>query len=145
MIDNIRRSLGSVACSSSREHDNLHMASLHCAVCRKYTGSLRSLRSFSAVWISGSTNQKVSNIVDHATSDVRKVAMERKRAESVKASGGSVALSSAIGRGAYLRWTGQHGQGWGGSLMFVLSWQRKAYRSLSSQPCCNSNSAMRWT
>ena len=50
------------------------------------------------MWMSGSMNQKVSNIVDHATSDVRKVAMERKRAESVKASGGSVTLSSAIGR-----------------------------------------------
>ena len=80
------------------ERDNLHVASLHCAVCRKYKGSLRSLRSFSAVWISGSTNQKVSNVVDHATSDIHKVAMERKRAESVKASSGSVALSSAIGR-----------------------------------------------
>ena len=50
------------------------------------------------MWISGSMNQKVSIVVDHATSNVRKVAMERKRAESVKASSGSVALSSAIGR-----------------------------------------------
>ena len=50
------------------------------------------------MWISGSTNQKVSNVVDHATSDIHKVVMERKRAESVKASSGSVALSSATGR-----------------------------------------------
>ena len=48
------------------------------------------------MWISGSTNQKVSNVVDHATSDVRKVAMEQNRAESVKASSGSVALALGV-------------------------------------------------
>ena len=40
----------------------------------------------------------MSNVLDHATSEVHKVAMTRKRADAVKASGGSAVLSSTIGR-----------------------------------------------
>ena len=36
-----------------------------------------------------STNQKVSNVLDHAGSEVHKAAMSRKRAESAKARGES--------------------------------------------------------
>ena len=68
------------------------------AVCRKYEDSLQSLNSFSRAWITGSTNQKVSNVLDHAASEVHKVAMTRKRADAAKASGGSAVLSSTIGR-----------------------------------------------
>jgi hypothetical protein len=76
---------------------DMDVASLYCDVCRKYEGNLESLKNFSRVWISGSTNQKVSNVLDHATSEVHKAAMVRLRADSVKASGGrSVVLTSAI-------------------------------------------------
>ena len=77
---------------------DMDVASLYCDVCRKYEGNLESLKNFSRVWFSGSTNQKVSNVLDHATSEVHKAAMVRLRADSVKASGGSVVLTSAIGR-----------------------------------------------
>ena len=40
----------------------------------------------------------MSNALDHATSEVRKVAMTQKRADATKASGGSAVLSSPIGR-----------------------------------------------
>ena len=80
------------------ERDKRHVASLHCAVCKKYEDSLLSLKSFSRAWISGTTNQKVSNVIDHATSEVHHVAMTRTRADTAKASGGSAALSSTIGR-----------------------------------------------
>ena len=46
----------------------------------------------------GSTNQKVSSVIDHATSKVHGVAMARKRLEAAKASGRSAVLSSPIGR-----------------------------------------------
>ena len=62
------------------ERDKHHVASLYCAVCKKYEHSLQSLKSFSRAWITGSTNHKVSNVLDHANSEVHKVAMTRKRA-----------------------------------------------------------------
>ena len=80
------------------ERDDRYVASLYCAVCREYQDRLLSLKSFSRAWITGSTNQKVSNVIDHATSEVHGVAMARKRAEAAKASGISAVLSSPIGR-----------------------------------------------
>ena len=55
------------------------------------------MRIFSRAWITGSTNYKVSNVVDHATSDVHKSAVVRKRADSIRARGEPAALSSEIG------------------------------------------------
>ena len=80
------------------ERDKRYVASLYCAVCKKYEHSLQSLKSFSRAWITGSTNHKVSNVLDHANSEVHKVAMTRKRADDAKASSGSAVLSSTIGR-----------------------------------------------
>ena len=73
------------------------MASFHCAVCKKYERGLESLKNFSKVWITGSANQKVSKVLDHASSDVNKAVMARLRADSVRARGGSAVLASAIG------------------------------------------------
>ena len=80
------------------ERDKRHVAALYCAVCKKYEDSLQSLKSFSRAWVTGSTNHKVSNVLDHAASEVHKVAMTPKRADDAKASGGSAMLSSTIGR-----------------------------------------------
>ena len=80
------------------EQDKVHVATLSCEACKKYERSVQSLKNFSRVWITGSSNQKVSNVIDHATSEVHKASMARMRADSAKASGGSAALSTAIGR-----------------------------------------------
>lgn len=80
------------------DRDRRHVVSLFCSVCRKYEVSLQSLKNFSRTWIAGSTNQKVSNVLDHARSDVHKAAMAKMTADTVKASGGSAVLTSAIGR-----------------------------------------------
>ena len=80
------------------QQDKRLVASLYCAVCKTYEDSLQSLKSFSRAWITGSTNQKVNNVLDHANSEVHKVAMTKKRADAVKASGGSAVQSSTIGR-----------------------------------------------
>ena len=57
-----------------------------------------SLKNFSKACISGSTNLTVSNLPDHATSEVHKVAMTWMRVDHAKASGESPAMSSTIGR-----------------------------------------------
>ena len=56
------------------------------------------MKPLAKAWISGSTNLKVSNLLDHANSEVHKVAMTRMRADHAKASGKSPAISSTIGR-----------------------------------------------
>ena len=93
--DREHQTLSWLRCEMDR--DNIHVASLHCDLCKKYEGHLQSLKSFNAAWITGSTNQKVSNVVDHAGSEVHKAAMSRKRAESAKARGESAVLTSPIG------------------------------------------------
>ena len=60
----------------------VHVASLHCALCKNYEGYLQSLKNFNAAWITGSNNQNFSNILDHAGSGVHKAALVRKRAEA---------------------------------------------------------------
>ena len=73
------------------------MASLHCAVCKKCERSLESLKNFSKVWITRSANQKVSNVLDHTSSNVHKAAMARLRADSVRTRGRFAVLASVIG------------------------------------------------
>ena len=48
--------------------------------------------------MTGSTNLKGSNVVDHATSDVHKAVMTKKKADCVKVSSQSVVLPSPTGR-----------------------------------------------
>ena len=64
---------------------------------RNKEDSLQSLKSFSRAWITGSMNQKVSNVLDHATSEVHKVAMTGKWVDAPKQSSRSSVLSSTIG------------------------------------------------
>ena len=73
--------------------DKHHVAFLHRDVCKRYERSLDSPNNFLKVWITCSANQKVSNVLDHATSDVHKAAMARLRVDSVRARGGSTVLA----------------------------------------------------
>ena len=73
------------------------MAYLYCAVCRKCEDSLQSLKSLSRTWITGSMNRKADNMLDHASSEVHKVSMARKKTDITKASSRSAVLSSTIG------------------------------------------------
>ena len=39
------------------------------------------MKNFSSAWIKGSTNQKISNVVDHATSEQHTTAMAQMQAD----------------------------------------------------------------
>ena len=80
------------------QQDQRHVASLRCEVCTKYRSHLESMKNFSKTWVTGSTNLKVSNVIEHATSEVHKAAMTRMHSESAKARGESVVLQTPIGR-----------------------------------------------
>ena len=80
------------------DRDRVHVASLFCAACRKYERYVCSLKNFSSSWIEGSTNLKLSNMLDHARSEVHKAAMSKLSADSAKERGESLALNTPIGR-----------------------------------------------
>lgn len=75
-----------------------HVVSLYCAICRKYEANIQLLKNFRRDWIAGSTNQRTSNLIDHATSDVHKAAMAKLKVERSRARGESATTSTTIGR-----------------------------------------------
>jgi len=63
--------------SCELERYNNYVATLHYSVCKRFEQYIESGRNFSAVWISGLLNKKLSNVIDHASSNVHKAAMSR--------------------------------------------------------------------
>ena len=82
---------------SELERDKRHEALVGCAVCRWYEDRLQSFKNFTRIWITGSINQKVSNVTDHAKIETHKEAMSKMRANSARASGKFVVLTSVTG------------------------------------------------
>ena len=72
--------------------------SLWCAACKKYEDKMCGVKNFSSAWIVGSSNQKVSNVLDHARSKQHKVAMTQLRAEQARASNAPVTSYAPIAR-----------------------------------------------
>ena len=58
---------------------------LWCDVCRTYQAKIQYNRNFSAVWVTGLTNHKSSNVVDHGKSEQHIACMAYMRADSAKA------------------------------------------------------------
>ena len=56
---------------------------LWCEACRKHEDGITGMKNFSKTWITGSSNQKTSNIVDHATGEQHHAAVVRVRADVV--------------------------------------------------------------
>ena len=71
---------------------------LWCEACRKYEDGITGMKNFSKAWITGSSNQKTSNIVDHATSEQHRAAMVRVRADAARASNQPLTSYSPIAR-----------------------------------------------
>ena len=80
------------------ESDKVHVSTLFCAICKKYEQKICSMKNFSKSWITGSVNLKLSNMLDHAKSDVHKAAMSKSRADSAKEKGESTVLHTPLGR-----------------------------------------------
>jgi len=84
--------------SCELERDRSFVATLYCSLCKRFEHHIQSGRNFSAAWITGSSNKKLSNVIDHAKSNAHKAAMSRLHSEQVRQSGSSVVLSSRIGQ-----------------------------------------------
>ena len=80
------RAMSWLRCSMDSTDKTL-VSTLWCAVRKQYESQLESLKNFSRACIDNSTNQKTSNIIDHASSDQHKTAMAwlcKERAQSAK-------------------------------------------------------------
>ena len=55
--------------------DKSLVSTLCCVICRKYESKICGHKNFSKAWTDGSSNQKTSNIMDHACSEQHKSAM----------------------------------------------------------------------
>ena len=116
------------------DHDNRHATALYCSVCWEHKDNLQSMRSFSTAWITGSSNCKVSNAIDQATSEVHKVVMAQKRVNKIRASGGSAALLSEI-RCCLSTLDDVTKAQMEKKFGFALLWQNKAFLLSSIQLC----------
>ena len=57
---------------------------LWCLACRKFQNKICSMKNYSSAWITGSTNQRMSNLLDHVASDQHKAAMACLQTTEVK-------------------------------------------------------------
>ena len=57
------------------------VSSMYCDVCRTYKDNIQGMRNFSNTWLAGSTNFRVSSVVDHAKSEQHKNSMSRLHSE----------------------------------------------------------------
>ena len=73
-----------------------YVESLWCETCRWFQDKIRGTKNFSAAWITGSTNQKLSNVLDHARSDQCKLLMSLLRVEQAKATNAPVTTYAPI-------------------------------------------------
>ena len=73
-----------------------HVVSLYCAICRKYQANIQLLKNFRRDWIVGSTNQRTSNLIDHATSGAHKAVMAMLKVKRSRVRGESAATSTMI-------------------------------------------------
>ena len=85
------------------QHNKLLVSTLWCDVCRKYKQRIFGLKNFSRAWIDGSSNHKISSIVDHANSDQHKAAMMRLCVDQAKGRNDPVTAYSPIARSIF-RW-----------------------------------------
>ena len=84
-------------CDVSKD-DKTVVEMLWCEACRKHEDRITGIKNLSKVWITGSNNQKTSNIVDHATSEQHCAAMVRVRANAARASKQPLTTYSPIAR-----------------------------------------------
>ena len=85
-------------CCDVDEGDKSLVGLLWCSVCRRFEERIRGVKNFSNVWITGSTNHKSSNVLDHARSEQHKAAMGRLRVEQATAAKAPVTTYAPIAR-----------------------------------------------
>ena len=80
------------------KHDKTLVSTSWCELSRHHEGRIQSMRNLSAAWVTGSTNDRASNSVDHARSEQHAASMAYTRSNRSKAHGIPVEMYSPIAR-----------------------------------------------
>ena len=95
--DRDHQTLSWLRCDTDKADRNL-MALLWCLACRDYQDKICSMKNYSSAWITGTENQRTSNVLDHVACDQHKAAMSHLRTAQAKASGEPVTSYAPIAR-----------------------------------------------
>ena len=72
------------------------LATLYCEVCRRFEDRVQGMRNFSSAWLTGSTNHKTSNVLDHTKSKQHTTFMACFQEECVKSKGKHASLYASV-------------------------------------------------
>lgn len=88
-------------CSFTKEIKNRKVVSVKCDLCVKYVSRLRNLRSFTPIWVTGSTSVKKDSVKKHVNGEAHLMAVDLDMKESLGASrfNEKIVESSPIGQG----------------------------------------------
>ena len=83
--DHDHQTLSWLRCDTDKADRNL-VALLWCSVCRNYQDKICSMKNYSSAWVTGTENQRTSNMLDHVACDQHKAAMSHLCTAQAKAS-----------------------------------------------------------
>jgi hypothetical protein len=88
-------------CSFTKQINNRKVVSMKCNLCVKYASRLRNLRSFTPIWVTGSTSVKMDSVKKHVNGEAHLLAVDLDMKESLGASkfNKKIMESSPIGQG----------------------------------------------
>ena len=101
--------------------------SLWCSVCKEYEQRICSMKNYSDAWITGSQNQRTSNLLDHARSEQHKAAMSRHRAAKHEQQTSQCQAIHQL-HSLYWRWENLKEEEWSGNLSWATWWPGRELR-----------------
>ena len=96
-FDREHQTLTWLRCDKDQQDRDL-VSLLWCAVCREFQNRICSMKNYSRAWVTGSTNQRTSNLLDHVASEQHKAAMAHHRTARAKANNEPVTSYAPIAR-----------------------------------------------
>ena len=110
-----------------------HVETLWCETCRKHQDAITGIKNFSKAWVAGSSNQKTSNIIDHAISEQHRAAMARERAAAAKTTNQPVTSYSPIARSLLVMDEAvQERMKWKFDICYVMAKERMSFRKYTA-------------
>ncbi len=95
--DREHQTLSWLRCDTDKE-DKSGVALLWCSACREYQNKIRSMKNYLSAWVTGTENQRTSNVLDHVACDQHKAAMSHLHAAQGRASNEPVTSYPPIAR-----------------------------------------------
>ena len=91
------QTLSWLRCNMDKADRNL-VALLWCSVCRNYQEKICSIKNYSSAWVTGTDNQRTSNVLEHVVYNQHKAAMSHLHTAQAKASSEPVTSYAPIVR-----------------------------------------------